>query len=303
MSSVLQRLPPGARVVVIRLRSLGDCVLTTPALQLLKQARPDLRVAVVVEPPFRAVFEDNPDVAELLDPDADTIRGWHPELCLNLHGGTRSMILTAVSGARVRAGFAHHRYGWIYHHRIPRAQQILGVERTVHTAEHLASAMFYLGVPAGEIPRARLFAEPPPAGAPYAILHPFASTPEKTWPAESFLELARWLRESCGLNAVFLGGAEDDLQPFHEYRTLAGAPLAKVKSWLAGAALFVGNDSGPAHMAAAFRLPVVVIFGDSDPVVWAPWKTPSRVVQAQVSIDRIPVAEIAAAVEKLGVAA
>ena len=303
MSSVLQRLPTGARVVVIRLRSLGDCVLTTPALQLLKQARPDLRVAVVVEPPFRAVFEDNPDVAELLDPDADTIRDWHPELCLNLHGGTRSMILTAVSGARVRAGFAHHRYGWIYHHRIPRAQQILGVERTVHTAEHLASAMFYLGVPAGEIPRARLFAEPPPAGAPYAILHPFASTPEKTWPAESFLELARWLRESCGLHAVFLGGAEDDLQPFHEYRTLAGAPLAEVKSWLAGAALFVGNDSGPAHMAAAFHLPVVVIFGDSDPVVWAPWKTPSRVVQAQGSIDQVPVAEVAAAVEKLGVAA
>jgi ADP-heptose:LPS heptosyltransferase len=56
-------------------------------------------------------------------------------------------------------------------------------------------------------------------------------------------------------------------------------------------------------MAAAFHLPVVVIFGDSDPVVWAPWKTPSRVVRAPGSIERIPVAEIAAAVEKLGVAA
>jgi heptosyltransferase III len=303
MPSVLQRLAPGARVVVIRLRSLGDCVLTTPALHLLKQARPDLRVAVVVEPRFRAVFEGNPDVDEQVDPDVDSLRTWHPDLCLNLHGGTRSMILTALSGACVRAGFAHHRCAWIYHQRIPRAQEILGVERTVHTAEHLASAMFYLGVPMGEIPRARLDAAPWPVGAPYAVLHPFASTPEKTWPAKSFLELARWLGESRGLSAVFLGGAEDDLQPFRKYRTLAGAPLAEVKSWLAGAALFVGNDSGPAHMAAAFGLPVVVIFGNSDPAIWAPWKTPSQVIRAQGSIDRIPVAEITTAVESLGVAA
>ena len=46
MASVLDRLPHGARVAVIRLRSLGDCVLTTPALALLKEYRPDLKIAV-----------------------------------------------------------------------------------------------------------------------------------------------------------------------------------------------------------------------------------------------------------------
>ena len=65
MSTVFERLPPGARVAVIRLRSLGDCVLTTPALSLLKQARPDLRIGVVVEDAFAPVFAGNPDVEGL----------------------------------------------------------------------------------------------------------------------------------------------------------------------------------------------------------------------------------------------
>ena len=65
---MLQRLPENARVAVIRLRSLGDCVLTTPALSILKNARPDLRIAVAVEPRFAAIFEGNPAVSQLLDP-------------------------------------------------------------------------------------------------------------------------------------------------------------------------------------------------------------------------------------------
>ena len=68
MPTVLERLPQGARVAVVRLRSLGDCVLSTPAIHILKQARPDLRVAVAVENVFRAVFEGNPDIDELLPP-------------------------------------------------------------------------------------------------------------------------------------------------------------------------------------------------------------------------------------------
>ena len=66
VSRVLNSLPERARVAVIRLRSLGDCVLTTPALEILRQSRPDLRVAVVVEDRFAPVFEQNPAVESLL---------------------------------------------------------------------------------------------------------------------------------------------------------------------------------------------------------------------------------------------
>src|SRR5436190_827435 len=189
MEPVLERLQPGARIAVIRLRSLGDCVLTTPALHLLKSARPDLNVAVVVEKALAPVFEGNPDVDRILSPGTADIARWRPELVLNLHGGTRSAQLTLAARARLRAGFGHFRFSAIYNIRIPRAQEVLGVERKVHTAEHLASAMFYLGVPRQDIPRARLFAPVEQVSRPVlpqAVIHPMASAPDKTWPAENF---------------------------------------------------------------------------------------------------------------------
>jgi ADP-heptose:LPS heptosyltransferase len=286
-------------VAVIRLRSLGDCILTTPALEILRQSRPDVAIAVVVEDRFTAIFEDNPDVDAVLRPSVRELRAWRPSVCLNLHGGTRSAMLTLLSGARMRAGFGHFRWSFLYSVRIPTVQQILGEERKRHTAEQLASAMFHLGVARREIPRAKLFAPRPEAGPPYAVIHPVATGTGKTWPAERFLAVAR----SLEVAPVFIGGAGDDLSPFQQFRTLAGAPLSQLKSLMAGASLFVGNDSGPAHMAAAFGVPVVVIFGNSDPVVWAPWRTVSQTIVARGAIEGVSVEEVLAAVGKVRVAA
>ena len=256
-------------------------MLTTPAADVLKRARPDLKVAIVVEDRFRAIFEDNPDFDEILAPEFAALRRFRPDLCLNLHGGTSSAWMTGASGARYRAGFAHFRHQFVYNVRIPRAQEILGVDRKVHTAEHLASAMFYLGVPACEIPRAKVFDTETPrhrgTREVVAVIHPVAAAPEKTWAASGFVAVAEHLRDS-GMEPVFIGAASDDLSAFGAYRSLRGASLAEIKRLLAGASLFVGNDSGPAHMAAAFGLPVVVIFEASDSVVWAPWRTQSEVL-------------------------
>jgi heptosyltransferase-3 len=280
VESLLDRLPSGSRIAVIRLRSLGDCVLTTPALALLKNHRPDLKITVIVEPQFAAIFEGNPAVDETRNDACPA------DLALNLHGGSRSMWLTLSTRAKYRAGFAHHRYSFIYSHRIPRAQEILKVHRRVHTAEHLASAMFWLGVPQAEIPRANLVTEPPPDLPPYAVIHPFASSPDKTWRAERFIEVARRL---SGLEPVFLAGPGDDTLPFQSFRVWKNEPLARVKSLMSGAALFVGNDSGPGHIAAAFGVPVVVLFGSSEPTTWAPWRTESQVLTGlpNVSCDRV----------------
>src|ERR1700675_2804589 len=108
MESLLARLPSRARIAVIRLRSLGDCVLTTPALALLKAHRPDVRIGVVVEDRFAAVFEHNPDVDEILAPRASELFPFRPRLAINFHGGTRSMGLMLASAAPLRAGFGHH---------------------------------------------------------------------------------------------------------------------------------------------------------------------------------------------------
>jgi len=276
MESILSRVPHGARVMIIRLRSLGDCVLTTPALAVLKAHRPDLRTGVVVEDRFRAIFETNPDVADILRPSIPEIGKYGSELCLSLHGGTRSAMLTVASLARIRAGFGHYRLPGIYNVLIPRAQEILGEERAVHTAEHLASAVFHLGAPICEIPRAKLFAVPPDRRRPYAVLHPFASREDKTWPAERFVEIARSLRDR--FEPVFIAGLGDETNPFRGFEVVANAPLRRVMSLISGADLFVGNDSGPAHIAAAFGIPTTVIFGASDPAIWGPWRTAGTVI-------------------------
>src|SRR5437588_5127262 len=103
MSSVLERLPDNGRVAVIRLRSMGDCILTTPAFSILKRARPGLSIAIVVEDRFAPLFEGNPDVSEILPPNRSRLHSFQPDLCLNLHGGPSSAALTAFSGARFRA--------------------------------------------------------------------------------------------------------------------------------------------------------------------------------------------------------
>ncbi len=285
----------GARIAVIRLRSLGDCVLSTPALHLMKLHRPDLSLGIAVDEAFAPVFANNPDLDAILPPNPLAIARWHPALCLNLHGGTRSAQLTVASLAPLRAGFAHFRWRPIYNVRIPTAQRILDVSRTVHTAEHAASAVFSLGVPICRIPRARLFVSPEAREGerPYAVIHPFASAPEKTWPASRFAALAQSIREELDLEPIFIGGPGERLDAFHKYRRVGGAPLEAVKSLLSGAALFVGNDSGPAHVAAAFGVPVAVLFGPSNPGIWAPWKTESAVLVgvagdiASISLDSV----------------
>jgi ADP-heptose:LPS heptosyltransferase len=300
VANVFEQLPHDGRVAVVRLRSLGDCVLTTPALALLKQSYPQLRVAVMAEPRFREIFENNPDIDELLPVELKSLRRWQPDLCLNLHGGTRSAWLTAASGARFRAGFAHFRHRFVYNLYIPRAQEILHVNRVVHTAEHLASAMFWLGAAPSEIPRAKLVPRVRQPQLPLAVIHPVAATPEKTWRAEGFLAVAENL-QGAGIEPVFVGATASDLAPFSNFRTLAAAPLEEVKSLLSSACLFVGNDSGPAHMAAAFGLPVVVIFGASKAAIWGPWRTVAEVVASPEGISGVSIDQVLNAMARLRV--
>lgn len=251
---------------------------------------------MVVEPRFAGVYEGNPDVDEI------TVNVGKADLVLNLHGGTRSMMLTLASGARFRAGFAHHRYSFIYSHQIPRAQEILGIERRVHTAEHLASAVFWLGVPQAEIPRANLAAKRPEMDLPanYAVIHPFASAAHKTWPAERFIAFGKHLRET-GIEPIVIAGPTDNPAPFSDFQVLHSCPIRRIKELTSRAALFIGNDSGPAHIAAAFGVPVIVLFGSSDPVTWAPWRTESQVLTSPAGIEAIMLEDVIAAAEALKV--
>ena len=286
----LRALEQGAHIVVIRLRSLGDAVLTTPALQLLRQARPDARITVALDPSFAPLLQGVDYIDRVLVVErkrgaaaVQAVRAEKPSLVWNLHGGPTSRWMTALSGARYRAGYEHFAGGWAYNVKIPRAQAILGraPDAAVHTAEHHASGVLYLGAEPGEIPRARLAAEPLVRERPYAVLHVAAAYETKRWSEAHFERVAAHIESRHGLEPLLLAGpGQDDLlERFPGRATMPGLGIPDMLRLMAGARLFVGNDSGPAHAAAAFGVPSVVIFGSSDAHAWGPWKTPSQVVE------------------------
>ncbi|MBI3934868.1 MAG: glycosyltransferase family 9 protein [Acidobacteria bacterium] len=311
----LAALRPGARVLVIRLRSLGDTVLLTPALRLLHDWRPDLEISVLVERPWNQLLEGNPTIHTILTAESKLATAWRVrraryEAVINLHGGPTSAWLTRISGAHLRAGFTHFRSGSAYTHRVPTAQEILGRQGPVHTAEHVASCFFWLGVPMTAIPRAevypsqlacervgerlRSFGIGPGEG--YAVIHPTALYETKQWKAGGFAEVSEYLEDGYGLRSIFVCGETEvralDAVERHAPRPLlraAGWPIRDLVALIAGARVMVGNDSGPAHIAAAARIPVVLIFGSSHSAVWSPWKAvESAVVQNYFDCNPCP---------------
>jgi len=126
---------------------------------------------------------------------------------------------------------------------------------------------------------------------PLAILNPGASFgPAKRWPADRFAALARILQERHGLEIAVTGGAED--RPLAQVvQSAVSRPAAdltgrtnlrELLGVIRSAAVFVTNDTGPMHMANALGVPVVAVFGPTDPAVTAPYHEPRTVLKKDV---------------------
>jgi ADP-heptose:LPS heptosyltransferase len=319
---ILPDLAHGSRILVIRLRSLGDTVLLTPALTALHDWRPDLRVSVLLEPAFAPILDGNPAVDEalVLQATLETIRAIRSRkfaAVLNQHGGTRSALLTAASGAPARIGWSKKQLGFAYSTEAHGFEAYFG-RPTGHTAEHAISMFYWAGLPQGPIPPARVYPQPPAVqavavnvaargieeGTPYAVLRPGAAAASKRWPVERFAWLAKRLREEQNLATVVnLGPGDEEIAAAvraafaPDTVILDSLDLHGLVALLAGARLFVGNDSGPTHIASALERPVVVIFGDSNPIHWAPWQTRHRLLRkpAAGSIGDVPPEKVAEA--------
>lgn len=145
----------------------------------------------------------------------------------------------------------------------------------------------------------------PPAGGP-VVLHPGAGSGKKCWPAERFLELAGLLKNSGRQVQVILGEVERERWPRQQIEGFAlnaevkePQTFVELKDVLTGASAFVGNDSGPGHLAGILGIPTISIFGPKDPARWRPlgprvttvtgeWKelTPHRVLEAVIGKGR-----------------
>ncbi len=128
----------------------------------------------------------------------------------------------------------------------------------------------------------------------YAVIHPFSGSPRKNWPLDRFRELAHAL--SARMPVHWCAGPEEALD-----RAMRFDDLYDLACWFGGAQLYIGNDSGVTHLAAAIGVPVVAVFGPTDPRVWAPRGDRVRVVTGE-PIETVPVTAVWEAVVSLGVA-
>jgi heptosyltransferase III len=129
-------------------------------------------------------------------------------------------------------------------------------------------------------------------------LHPGSGSVQKCWPAENFLRLARKLKDRGQTVRVILGEVELERWPAERIEAFAEvAEICRPASYLelldalAGAAFYVGNDSGPSHLAGVIGLPALCLFGPTSPVTWRPLGPGVRVIQ-RMPMETIDVDEI-----------
>jgi hypothetical protein len=117
-----------------------------------------------------------------------------------------------------------------------------------------------------------------------AVIHPFSGSRKKCWPLERFQVLGR--RLAARMPVAWSAGPEDDLPCAVRF-----ANLYELACWLRSARVYIGNDSGPTHLAAAVGTPVVALYGPSDPAIWAP-RGPQVTLAAAPSLEAIDVDQV-----------
>lgn len=287
---------PPRNILVIKLRYLGDVLLATPALEALKAAYPSTRLTVVVNRGTEAMLAGNPHIDEVLPLERGSIlsqwrflrelRRRRFDVVIDLTDADRSAWLSRMTGAPVRIGFNDEgRFrGHCY-------TNIVHGEPGAHRIERDLASLAPLNIAAAEtIPRLWLTPEEKWRAAdllshegvdrkkPLAMLQPGARYWFKAWPWERFAALADRLAEQYGYQ-VLIGGNQQEFELAERIcGTAASRPInlagrADMRIYAAvlkRTSLFVGNDSGAMHVAAAVGAPVVALFGPSDPKEWGP---------------------------------
>ncbi len=308
---LFQQLPKGSRVLFIRLRNLGEAVLDTANLRALKEWRPDLQLTTLVEAIYTDLYAADPGIEAMPLERAGgdqrsrliarlailrDVRRRRFAAVINLHGGPTSAQLTLASGAPYRVGAAHFRPSFAYNLTIPPVDEILGetgISTRLHTVETQHAWFRWLGLPTAaplptrlhvspdfrESAHAKLSAAGLADGSPYAVLAPTNEFHTKRWMPERFAAIADNLA-ARGFSVVLTGAptAEQRAQMAavtdragSNIVTLDNLRIGELVAVIAGARLFAGNDSGPAHIAAALGTPLVVLFGPASTVRWRPW--------------------------------
>jgi lipopolysaccharide heptosyltransferase II len=302
------------RVLVVRLRSIGDTVLSTSSLIALKKFLPEAQIDVLLEDWVAPVLDNFDAVDNVLtfkksDLKSRLLTAWKIrqnkyDVAFNLHGGTTATFFVRASGARHRVGFADYQYNFLYNHLLSSSSDFWRKEFT-HSAEQQLALLGSVGVPVADKPKSRLNASSAAldsienklaqtksfdSKSKIALIHPAAAFESKQWATKNFARLAEFFHAN---NFQTIAVAAKGESPVLEALKLnSSAPvitfdnltLPEITALAAKADIFVGNDSGIAHIAAAVNTPAAVIFGSSNINHWRPWTdAPHEIVYEKMS--------------------
>jgi heptosyltransferase-3 len=297
-------------ILLIKLRYLGDVVLCTPLLPLLRKQFPRAKITFLVNPGTAGVLQGNPNLADIwVLPHQSLwqqlgfirrVRTAKFDTVIDLTDGDRSAFLSWVTGASVRLGYNRERRwrGRFYTQVLPSAYG------TMHMLEYHQQALAGLGITQAvgnpEIYIHSNQSEPDQEGLneifsknqPLVLLHPTARYIFKAWPLERFAALADWLSED-GVTVGLIGSPREMLigqqirnLTTHKPVSLMGSTrLSQLIALMKRSHLLIGNDGGPMHIAAAVGCPVLGLFGPTDPAVWGPRGPKVKVIYKGLNCD------------------
>ena len=294
------------RALVIRGGALGDFLLTLPVLNALREAAPSSRLEVLAYPGIATLGKTSGLIDDVRSIEYGPLAGFFTRgtvLDPGLRGffGSFDLILSYLYDPD--GVFAENLQN------AGAARIITGPHRpgeSSHAIDQLAAPLTALGLPlAGRATRLAL--TPATHGAPTIALHPGSGSTAKNWPVEKWRQLAgQLLAANPEVHLAIIGG-EADAAAVGALRGLDKArvafwenlPLPELATRLAGTQLYLGHDTGVSHLAAAAGVPSLLLFGPTDPGVWAPPHEQVRVLRApDGNLPGLPVATVFAALTR-----
>jgi lipopolysaccharide heptosyltransferase II len=305
------KIEPGSvrNILLIRLRRIGDIIMTTPAVAALKKALPQASLTYIVEEPYGRLVEGNPDIDETvrIPPHQKAasflslirrLRRKKFDIAIDFHGGPRASRIAWLSGARLKVGYELKHKEFIYDVRVPRSRE----GARLHSVENHLNLVRAAGVEVHE-PWPRLILPPAwPAemkrveelwtglglpGQKTVVLHIGAGNAFRDWGSENLGALAVRLAALPDVR-VALVGSREDVPRGDEIRAKSGNAvtsfagklnLIELREIIGRARLFVGPDSGPMHVAASTSTPIVALFGPNLPEYNAPWMARATIIE------------------------
>ncbi|TAN41355.1 MAG: glycosyltransferase family 9 protein [Nitrospirae bacterium] len=295
------------RILIVKPSSLGDVVHSLAILNVLRSCFPAAGIDWVIAKGLEGLLEGHPMIRRLIVIDKDrwrdlsrafgtmkelrelsaALKEGKYDLVVDLQGLLRSGIMTRLTNAPVRVGFADAREGSsnFYTHKVMGGRHIHAVDRYLKIASSLGCVTGRVTFPFPDLKDDRQMADELKEryGA-YAVLVPGARKPANRWPARCFGELSSRLPVQ-----TLVVGSPGDRELAEEVVGHSGGTALSIagKTDLRGlisvvkeALFMVSNDTGPMHIAAAFGVPVFALFGPADPVRTGPYGAGHHVIRS-----------------------